>query len=62
MIRLSFYKLVQFLKTYVSPKRIETPTVIYSCTAEKWLSKLGYEYKNIRKDVFVGGHKRVDVV
>ena len=62
MLGLSSYKLVQFLKTYVSPERIETPIVICSRTAQKWLGKLGYEYKDVRKDVFVDGHERADVV
>ena len=29
---------------------------------QKWLYKLGFEYKNIKKDVFVDGHERPDVV
>ena len=62
MLRLSSYKLVQFLKTYVSPEGIETSMVIRSRTARKWLGKLGYEYKDVRKDVFVDGHERANVV
>lgn len=30
--------------------------------AHKQLFKLGFEYKNIKKDVFVDKHKRLDVV
>lgn len=26
-------------------------------TAQKWLGKLGYEYKNVRKNVFIDGHE-----
>ena len=50
------------MKTYVSPQGIETPIVIRSRTARRWLCKLGYEYKDVRKDVFVDGHERSDVV
>ncbi len=62
IVGLSSYKLVQFLKTYVSPQGIETPIVIRSRIARRWLCKLGYEYKDVRKDVFVDGHERSDVV
>lgn len=27
-----------------------------------WLAKLRYEYKNVRKDVFVDGHKQLDII
>ena len=50
------------MKTYVSPKGIETSIVICLRTARKWLGKLGYEYKDVRKDVFVDRHKRADIV
>ena len=36
--------------------------MICSRTARKWLCKLGYEYKDIHKDVFIDGHERPDVV
>ena len=36
--------------------------MIRSRTARNWLRKLGYEYKDVRKDVFVDGHERSDVV
>ncbi len=54
--------MVQFLKSYVNPQGIETPITIRSRTARTWLRKLGYVYKNVRKDVFVGGHERSNVV
>lgn len=56
------YKLIQFLKTYISPERKEIPILIWLHTACNWLRKLGYEYKNIRKDIFVDGHKRLDIM
>lgn len=62
MRELSFYKLVQFLKTYICPKEIEISIRIYSHTVQKWLSKLGYKYKNIHKDVFMDEHKWADIV
>lgn len=57
MARLSFYKLVQFLKEYVNPEETEIPVVIYSRTVRTWLRKLRFMYKEMRKDVFVDGHK-----
>ena len=36
--------------------------MICSCTARRWLYKLGYEYKDVRKDIFVNRHERSDVV
>ena len=62
MVRLSSYKLVQFLKKYVNPEGIETPVVIHSRTARTWLRKLGFVYIEVCKDVFVDGHERPDVV
>ena len=59
---MSFYKLIQFLKTHISPKGEAIPIVIRSCTARNWLRKLGYEYKNVRKDVFIDGHGQLDIV
>lgn len=35
---------------------------ICSHTARTWLNKLGYKYKDVRKDVFIDGHERPDVV
>ena len=52
---LDIYKLVQFLKEYVNPEGIETPIVTCSRTAQIWLRKLGFVYKEVRKDVFVDG-------
>ena len=57
MVGLSFYKLIQFLKEYINPKRIKTPVVIRSCTAQTWLRKLGFVYKEVRKNVFIIGHE-----
>lgn len=62
MLKLSFYNLVQFLKIYISSKKIETLIVIYLYKAWKWLSKLGYDYKNVRKDIFVDKHEQTNIV
>lgn len=35
---------------------------IRSQTTRNWLRKLGFEYKDIRKNVFIDGHERSDVV
>lgn len=60
---MSSYKLVQFLKNdYINPEGVHIPIVIRSRTAQTWLNKLGYVYKNVRKDVFIDGHERPDVV
>ena len=50
------------MKTYINPQEIETPITISTRTVRNWLRKLGYEYKNIRKDIFVDGHKRLDIM
>ena len=36
--------------------------MIRSRTARTWLRKLGFVYKEVRKDVFIDGHERPDVV
>lgn len=41
---------------------METPIVICSRTTRKWLCKLGYENKDVHKDVFIDGHEQPDVV
>ena len=56
------YKLVQHLKDYKNPKRKESSVEIKSRTAWKWLHRLGFEYKDVKKDVFVDGHEWSDVI
>ena len=56
------YKLVQYLRDYVNPKGENPPIEIKSRTARNWLHRLGFEYKDVKKDVFVNGHERPDVV
>lgn len=36
--------------------------MIRSRTARTWLRKLGYVYKDVRKDVFEESHQRSDIV
>ena len=50
------------MKTYVNPQGEEIPITIRSRTARRWLGRLGYEYKDVRKDIFIDGHERSDVV
>lgn len=46
----------------MSPEGEEILIVIRSCTDCYWLRKLGYEYQDVGKDVFVGRHKGSNVV
>lgn len=59
---MSSYKFVQFLQGYVNPEGTTTLMKIKSCTVRNWLYQLGFEYKDVKKDVFVDGHKQPDVV
>ena len=54
---MSLYKLVQHLKDYENPEGNKSPIKIKSQTARKWLYRLSFKYKNVKKDVFVNGHK-----
>ena len=56
------YKLVQHLRDYVNLGGVQSAIEIKSRTARNWLHKLGFEYKDVKKDVFVDGHERSDVV
>lgn len=40
----------------------ETPILICLCTAQKWLYKLGYEYKNVPKYVVINGHEQPNII
>ena len=46
----------------MNAKEIPTPITICSHTAQQWLHHLGFEYKEVKKDVFADGHKHPDVV
>lgn len=46
----------------VNPEKIQSPVEIKLRTARKWLHKLGFEYKDVEKDVFVDGHEQPDMV
>lgn len=59
---MSSYKLVQYLKGYVNPEGITNPIEIKSCTTQKWLHCLRFEYKDVKKNVFIDGYKRSDVI
>ena len=61
-MQLSLYKLVQYLKNYINPKRKESSIKIELQTAWKWLHHLSFEYKNMKKDVFVDRYKWSDII
>ena len=50
------------MRNYVNLEGIQSPIEIKSGIARNWLHKLGFEYKNIKKDVFVDGHEQLDVI
>lgn len=35
---------------------------ISESTARRWLTKLGYELKDVKKGIYIDGHEREDVV
>ena len=59
---MSSYKPVQHLRDYVNPNGIQAPVEIKSRTSRRWLHKLVFEYKDVKKDVVVDEHERPDVV
>ena len=44
------------------PVRYRKKSGIRSRTARKWLNKLGYNWQEVKKGVFIDGHEREDVV
>lgn len=50
------------MRNYINLKKIQSLIEIKSKTARNWLHKLGFEYKNEKKDVFVDRHERIDMV
>ena len=50
------------MRDYVNLEGVQSPIEIKSRTARNWLHKLGFEYKDVKKDVFVYGHERPDMV
>lgn len=50
------------MRDYINPEGIQTPIEIKSRTVRNWLHRLGFEYKNIKKNVFVDRHERPDVL
>lgn len=46
----------------MNPEGIQTSIEIKSRTARKWLHKLGFQYKDIKRDIFIDGYERPDVV
>ena len=56
------YKLVQFLIIYMDSEKVKITIVICSHTAQKWLFKLRYEYKDVYKDVVINRHEQPYIV
>lgn len=50
------------MRDYVNLEGVQSPIEIKSRTARNWLHKLGFEYKDVKKDVFVDGHERPNVM
>jgi hypothetical protein len=42
--------------------RIISKNPVSTCTAQRWLIKLGWQYTPVRKGIFMDGHERADVV
>ena len=56
-------KLQVAVNTEILPDLGITPKKpIGTCTARRWLIKLGWRYTEVKKGVYMDGHKRVDVV
>lgn len=58
---MSLYQLVQFLQGYVNSEKTTTLIKIKLRTLYNWLHQLRFEYKDIKKDVFVDNHKQPNV-
>lgn len=56
------YKLVKYLKNYVNLEQKKSLVEIKSQSIRKWLHKLGYESKDVKKNVFVDEYKWLNVV
>jgi hypothetical protein len=56
-------KLVQYTLTdAVGAQLSGVSRTIRARTARRWLHRMGFEYKNVKKGVFIDGHEREDVV
>ena len=62
IIRLSFYKLVQFLKNYINLQELEIPIVICLYIAWYLLYNICYKYKNRHKDIFIDRHEQINII
>lgn len=61
-LKLILYKFVQYLRKYINSKEVQTLIKIKSKTACNWLYKFGFEYKNIKKYVFIDKYEGPDIV
>lgn len=53
---------MQHLKEYVSPKSISTSIEIKLRTTQNWLHKLGFGYKDVKKNIFIDRYKWTNMV
>ncbi|CAB4401464.1 unnamed protein product [Rhizophagus irregularis] len=54
---------VDYVKNVVFPSLgIEQETTISTRTARNWLNKMGFEFKQFKKGVYVDGHERPNVI
>lgn len=60
---LTVSQFVRFLENEVLPSvGVEKKKTIAESTARNWLSRMGFEFKEHRKGVYIDGHERDDVV
>ena len=45
-----------------NPKEVKKSESIRARTAQNWLHKLGFSWKDVKKSVFLDGHEREDVI
>lgn len=61
-LKLSSYKLVQYLRNYINPKKIIISIEIKSHSAQNWFFCLGFKCKNMKKDLFINRYKQSDII
>ena len=59
---MSLYKLVQHFREYVNSEGVTTLIEIKLRTTQNWLYHLGFKYKDVKKNVFIDGHKQPNII
>lgn len=59
---MSLYKLVKHLREYVNSEEMTTLIEIKSYTTQNLFHYLSFKYKNMKKDVFIDGHKWSNII